>query len=246
MRAGEHFPDDQAEVVFSDSSIDWIAENIDPARQDELIDTVVRLLVAPWGKHALSNRPGEPFAGLNTVEVFEREYRVVYRATVSQGTGLLEVLAIGERKESRVYAIVAALIASGKLDDLEMQIWDLMRIFETSSKQLGLEDWDYLPTPAPPGLQRAAVAVGALEADTAALLSTDEINAALEAAWSGGGAEADKTAALQAALLRLAGQADPDRVVRQRQATRCGAFMPRSKKNCIRAVGHAGAHRATL
>lgn len=246
MRAGEHFPDDQAEVVFSDSCIEWIAENIDLGRQDELIDTVVRLIVAPWGKHALSNRPGEPLAGLNTVEVFERKYRVVYRATVSEGTGLLEVLAIGERKESRVYDVVSALIATGKLDDLEVQIWDLMRIFETSSQQLGLEDWDYLPAPAPPGLQRAAVAAGALDADLAALLSTDEINAALEAAWASGGAEADKTAALQSALLRLAGQADPDRVIRQRQATRCGALMPRSKKNCIRAVGHAGPHRSTV
>src|SRR5699024_3327490 len=65
MRVGDHLPDDQAEVVLSTHVEEWIADNIDGAQWDELLDDITALFAMPWGKHPLSNRNAtDQLAGL--------------------------------------------------------------------------------------------------------------------------------------------------------------------------------------
>src|SRR5699024_11453302 len=59
----------------------------------------------PWGKHPLSNA----LAGLNTASTLRGDHRIVFRSTISpEGTGLIEVVAIGPRSNNRVYDAVNA------------------------------------------------------------------------------------------------------------------------------------------
>lgn len=153
MRSGEHFPDDQAELVISDEAIEWIADNLTASEQDEFLDDLTTLFRRPWGKHPLSNRSAaDHLAGLNTASTLSGDHRIVFRSTVSaQGTGLIEVIAIGPRTSNRIYDAVNALVASGKLDDsITQQIWDLLSLLEDTVDRYGLESWDYFPPEADP------------------------------------------------------------------------------------------------
>lgn len=248
MRAGEHFLDDQAELVLSTQVEDWIAENVGDSQIDGLLDDLVALFTKPWGKHPLSNRTvGDHLAGLNTTATLRGDYRIVYRASISaEKTGLIEVVAIGPRSENRVYDAVNALIASGVLEtDTVQSIWDMLELYEQTAQKHGLELWDYRPVAPPAGLVKSAVAIGALPQEIAELLSVDELNAAIGNAWDPDTGELDPGRALSAALERVAGSADPERLLSLREEPRCGALMPRAKAPCIRRRGHAGAHRAT-
>jgi hypothetical protein len=245
LRPGEAFPADQAEIVFSDAALDWMAEHLTAAQVETVIDDVMSLLTAPAGKHALSNRPGQPLAGMNTTATVGRMLRIVFRSRVEAGTGLLEVVAIGPRSDDAVYDAVSALVNSGKLTDAEVaQIWDAIEVFEAAKDRLGLESWDYRPAPAPDGLIRAVVNLGLLERGVAELLSDDELQAAQVAGWQTG--TPDPAAALDAALQRVEGSSSPERLLTIRAESRCGAPMPRSKKKCIRRRDHAGAHRGMV
>ena len=77
------------------------------------------------------------------------------------------------------------------------------------------------------------------------LLSADELNAALAHAWDPASGALDPGRALRAALDRVTGSSDPERILAQREQPRCNAFMPRAKAPCIRRRDHAGAHRAS-
>lgn len=247
MRAGDHFPDDQAELVLSTQVEEWIAENVEQSQFDELLDDLVELFTKPWGKHPLSNRGADDrLAGLNTTATLHGDYRIVYRASISaSGTGLIEVIAIGARSGNRVYDAVNALIASGKLSADEVRsIWDMLELYEQAAEKHGLERWDYRPDPPPAGLVKSAVAVGALPEEVAELLSIDELTAAIANAWDPDTGELDPDRALAAALERVSGSTDPERLIARREEPRCGALMPRAKAPCIRRRGHAGAHRA--
>jgi len=247
MRVGERLPGDQAELVLATQVEDWIAENVEESRFDEILDDIVALFAQPWGKHPLSNRTvSDHLAGLNTATTLGGDHRIVFRASTSaEGTGLIEVVAIGPRSGNRVYDAVNALVASGRLDQASVQsIWNMLELYERTAEKHGLELWDYRPDPAPAGLVKSAVAVGALPQGTAEVLSTDELNAALAHAWDPESGELDPARALSAALERVAGSADPERLIALREEPRCGAPMPRAKAPCIRRRGHAGAHRA--
>ncbi|ATG53000.1 hypothetical protein CFK38_16855 [Brachybacterium vulturis] len=249
MRAGEHLPDDQAELVLSTQVEEWIAENVDHSQWDEVLDDIVDLFTRPWGKHPLSNRSAtDQLAGLNTTATLRGEYRLVFRSSISpDGTGLLEIIAIGPRSENRIYDAVNALIASGTLDeDVVQSIWDMLELYELTAQKHGLELWDYRPEPPPDGLMKSAVAIGALTQEIAEVLSIDELNAAIANAWDPDTGQLDPPRALAAALERVAGSPDPERLIALREEPRCGAAMPRAKAPCIRRRGHAGAHRATL
>lgn len=243
MRVGEHFPGDQAELVLSAHVEEWIAEHVEQSQWDEVLDDLTALFSKPWGKHPLSNA----LAGLNTASTLRGDYRIVFRSSISpEGTGLIEVVAIGPRSNNRIYDAVNALVASGTLDqDVVQSIWDMLEVYETTAQKYGLELWDYRPDPAPKGLVKSVVAVGALEQDVAELLSADELNAALAHAWDPASGALDPGRALRAALDRVAGSSDPERILAQREQPRCNAFMPRAKAPCIRRRDHAGAHRAS-
>lgn len=248
MRAGERLPKGQAELVLSVEAVDWIAENVEESQWDEVLDDIVDLFERPWGKHPLSNRSAaDRLAGLNTTATLRGNIRIVFRASVSSdGTGLIEIIALGPRSEGRIYDAVNALIASGKLSEDEVEsIWEMLELYERTAEKHGLELWDYWPQPAPAGLVRSAVAIGALSQEVAERLGADEINAALADAWDPETGELDPPRALRAALSRVAGSADPERLIAARGEPRCGAPMPRAKAPCVRRRGHPGAHRAS-
>lgn len=249
MRKGEYFPDDQAEIVVSDQVIDWIDSNISTEEQLQVLEDIVALCRVPWGKHALSNRGGQKLAGFNTAESLNRTYRIVFRSTmIDGGAGLVEVVAVGHRRDGLVYDVANALVASGVLTASEVQqVWEMLELLDqVMSDVTGLEQWDYIPDPAPPGMRQAAVASGLLDEGVAALLTTDEITAAMTAGWDSDTGEPMPARALEAALRRLASSADPDRLLALRKTPRCGAPMKIAKALCIRPRGHAGAHRATV
>lgn len=249
MRVGDSLPGDQAEVTFTTEAEEWIASHVEESQWDEFLDDVVALFTQPWGKHPLSNRhASDQLAGLNTTATLRGAYRIVFRSAISpEGTGLIEILAIGPRSNNRIYDSVNSLIGSGKLRDDEVQsIWDMLALYETTAEKHGLELWDYQPDPAPPGLIRSAVALGVLSHDLAELLSVDEINAAMSDAWDPETGDLDPARAHRAALTRVAGSADPERIFAVRQEPRCEAYMPRAEKPCVRRRGHPGAHRATV
>lgn len=246
MRRGEHLPDDQAEVVFSAEMIEQLVSDFTETDRFRIFDEIAGLFAQPWGKHPLSNREGgDRLAGFNTVEVLDRKYRIVFRATVTpESVGLIEILAIGPRSENRIYDAIGAMLSTGRLDDVRDQVWDVLSIFEDTAERLGLERWEYAPEEPPEGLVRAAVASGVLPIELAELLSTDELNIAMNEGWGSDG-EPDSAGAVSAALSRVAGSSEPDRILSARQEPRCGVEMPRAKKPCIRKAGHPGAHRST-
>lgn len=243
MQPGERFPDDQAELTFTTESIDWLIANVNVSEREAVFDTIAGLFASPEGKHRLSNRAKTNLVGFNTVEACQRAYRIIFRAKVHESVGSIEIITIGLRRDDDVYAEAHDLIQSGKLSETEQtQIWDALNLLDETKERLGLEGWDYFEVPAPAGLVKAAVAAGILDEDTAKLLTQSELTAAMAAAWESG--ELDTQAALAAAMERVAASATPDRVFTTRRAPRCGAPMPLAKEICIRAKGHAGAHRA--
>jgi hypothetical protein len=243
LRPGERFPGDQAEVSFTEESIDWLIENVTATEREAVFDTICMLFSSPDGKHRLSNQTRTNLVGFNTVEACQRTYRIIYRANVRDGVGLIEVVTIGLRRDNDVYSMAGDLIRSGKLTESEQtQIWDALRFLGETKERFGLEEWDYLEDDAPIGLVKSAVAAGVLDEDFARRLSKSELNAAMAGAFSTG--VLDTEAAIQAAMERIATSATPDRVFTSRQADRCGLCMPVARAACIRVSGHPGAHRA--
>jgi len=243
VRRAGRLPDDQAEVVFTDVFTEQLGQLGESQREDALVD-VVGLCDAPGGKHPLH----APLAGWNTVAVLGGRQRVVYKASVAGGTGLIEVLCLGPRSDSEVYDMAGALVASGLLGADEItDLWDALAILDVVAEDVGLDGWDYRPPPAPDGMIRAAVAAGLLDEATAAALSKPELEAALEHGWSPEGPDprAALVAALELARARATIPANPGAVTRARLAPRCSALMPRAGSRCIRRRGHPGPHRAS-
>lgn len=246
MKRGERFPDDQAEIVFNDVFVEYL-ETLPVSARVEVLVEVVRLCGNPVGTHPLSNRAGEgALAGWNTVDVLQRQHRVIFGSRIEGGAGLIEVLCAGPRRDDGVYSTAAALARTGRLTDDEItQIWEALALMDIVEERVGLDGWDFRPPPAPEGMVRAAVASGVLEEETARLLSRSEIQAAIEHGWT---ADApDPVAALAAALARARAGVDTGDVTRildDRRVDRCEAHMPRAGALCIRRAGHPGPHRA--
>jgi len=242
MRRAGRFPGDQAEIVFTDKLIEQL-DDLTREQQENVLAEIVVLCEAPGGKHPLSGL----LAGWNTLDVLSRQHRVIYKATIVDGTGLLEVLCLGPRSDDEVYDMAVGLTDSGLLAPDEVtDLWDALAVLAVVSEDVGLDGWDYRPPAAPVGMQRAAVAAGVIDAETAALLSKPELEAAIEGAWAGEGPTPDPEAALVAALERARSNARyPGRdVVRRRQEPRCDVQMPRANARCVRRRGHPGPHRA--
>ena len=240
MRRGSRFPNDQAEVVFADI----IVEQLDRFSEDNRIDVlaaIVHLCDDPAGKHPLH----APLSGWNTLDVLSGHYRVVYKATISEGVGLLEVLCIGPRSDSEVYDMAVSAVKTGCLSEDEVtQLWEALGLLEVVTEEVGLEGWDYRPAPAPAGMRRAAVAAGLIDQDTADLLAKDELEAAMAFGWGPDGPDPER--ALIAALERARGSADfsARKIIEVRQDARCGVLMIRARSNCVRRAGHPGPHRS--
>jgi hypothetical protein len=235
------FPDDQAEIVFSDVLVEQLADLAEHDQIDVLAE-VHRLCEQPEGRHRLA----APLAGWNTLVVRSKRFRVVYRASWHTSVGLIEVLCLGPRRESEVYDTAVALARSGILDvDEVTQLWEALALMDLVPEAIGLDGWDFQPPPARDGMVRAAVAAGVLPEDVASLLSLDELQAAMTSGWSSTGAP-DPHEALRAALERARSRiAFPGLgVVLGRGGPRCGLVMPRAGARCIRARGHPGAHRS--
>ena len=135
---------------------------------------------------------------------------------------------------------------SGALTAEEVtQLWDALSLVEVIAEDVGLDGWDYRPPPAPDGMVKAAVASGLLDAETAALLSKDELEAAMDKGWGDDG-KVDSARALRAALERARGRVDYPRPapIHNRAKDRCGSLMPRAGTRCIRINGHPGPHRS--
>lgn len=244
MRTGGRLPGDQAELTFSDRFTEQL-EDLPPHERLDLLAEVVGLCAAPDGSHTLSSRGRDrSLVGWNTLEVSGRGRRVVFH--VDEAGASIFVLCLGPRRGAEVYDLATALSNSGALSrDEATQLWDALGLFDVLAEDLGLDGWDYAPPPAPVGLQRAAVAAGVLEEAFAALLSRDELTAAMESGWGPDGP--DPTRALEAALRRARGNAEFDSarwVVGSRAVDRCGAPMPRAGVRCIRRAEHPGPHRA--
>ena len=241
MTRTKQFPRDQAEIVCSDVFVEQLAEFTDDDKVDVLAD-IHRLCDVPEGRHAL----GGALAGWNTVDVLSKRHRVVYRISSHTGTGLVEVLCLGPRRSSEVYDIAVALVRTGVLDPDEVtQLWEALSLFDLFPETIGLDGWDYRPPPAPDGMVRAAAGAGVLPAGTAALLSKDELEAALAHGWSPDGTP-NPAEALRAALQRARGRVEypGPSVILDRTKPRCDALMPRAGARCIRTQGHPGAHRS--
>ena len=241
MRRAERFPNNQAEVVFSDIFVEQLEALSEHERLD-ILSAVVALCENPAGKHPLR----APLAGWNTLAVLNGERRVVYKGSQVRGVGLIEVLCLGPRRNDEVYDTAHALAVTGRLTDEEViQLWVALALLDVVVEHVGLDGWDYRPEPANSGLRRTAVRSGLLDADTAAVLSKDEVLAAMQHGWGTKGA--DPVKALRAALERARGSVDPtavSRIIAGRQQERCGAAMPRAGVRCIRRKSHPGPHRA--
>ncbi|MFI5622420.1 hypothetical protein ACIA03_03045 [Nocardioides sp. NPDC051685] len=251
MRASERFPDDQAYVEFNDAFVESL-EPLTIAQRESLLADVVALCRNPAGAHPLSNRGGQKLAGWNTLDVLQKEYRVVFasRVDVVDGTpvGMIEVLVAGPRRAAAAYDMAAALVRSGRIDpDLMTEVWEVLALVEVVAEEVGLDGWDYRPEPAPPGMVKAAVVAGILDEATATNLSKDELEAAMTHGWDADG-NPDPVAALGAAMRRARAGVEPfdlTRVMSGRREPRCGAILRRAKRPCIRREGHPGPHRSS-
>lgn len=240
MRRGSRFPNDQAEIVFSDVIIEQL-EALGENERIEVLAEVVRLCENPSGKHPLR----APLAGWNTLDVLGTESRVVYKATVEHGVGLLEALCMGPRSDSEVYDMAIGISATGLLNEDEVtQLWEALGLLDVVTEDVGLEGWDYRPAPAPDGMRRAAVSSGLLDRETADLLAKDELEAAMTSGWGPDGV--DPEGALIAALERARGSADFSvrQILEARRVDRCSVLMVRAKSPCARRAGHPGPHRS--
>jgi hypothetical protein len=240
VRRGSRFPNDQAEVVFADIIVEQLERFSEDNRIDVLAE-IVHLCDDPAGKHPLH----APLSGWNTLDVLSGHYRVVYKATISEGVGLLEVLCIGPRSDSEVYDMAVSAVKTGCLSEDEVtQLWEALGLLEVVTEEVGLEGWDYRPAPAPAGMRRAAVAAGLIDQDTADLLAKDELEAAMAFGWGPDGPDPER--ALIAALERARGSADfsARKIIEVRQDARCGVLMIRARSNCVRRAGHPGPHRS--
>lgn len=248
MRGSERLPDDQAEIVFSESFLLYL-DDLTPNERESVLAEVVALCDNPIGKHPLSNRSAtERLAGLNTVEVLGKKHRVVFGARAEQGVGLIEVICAGPRTGNAVYDVANALVRSGRLTEEEAtQLWDALALLEVVAEVVGIDGWDYRPRPAEAHLVRALVQLGLLPEDLAATVSRAEAEAAMRDGCDEAG-QPDTYAAL-AAVMRAArtrsDYGDATDVLRRRTEERCGADMPRARATCIRRHGHPGPHRAT-
>jgi hypothetical protein len=240
VRRGGRLPGDQAEAVFSDILVEQL-EQLWAADRLAVLAEIVMLCTAPSSKHPLRT----PLAGWNTLDVLGGKRRVVYKAGDVSGVGVIEALCLGPRRDSEVYDLAAGLTLSGKLADDEVtQLWAALALLDVVAESVGLDGWDFRPTPAPDGMQRAAVASGILSAGVAALLSSDEIQAAMTNGWDESG-QPDPDRALFAALHRARGRVSPPLdVIEHRGLDRCGARMPRAHTLCIRRRDHPGPHRS--
>ena len=241
MRRTERFPNNQAEVVFSEIFVEQL-EALSKHEQLDILTSVISLCENPGGKHPLR----APLAGWSTLAVLNSERRVVYKGSLVRGEGLIEVLCLGPRRNNEVYDMADAVVATALLTDEEMiQLWIALALLDVVVEDVGLDGWDYRPEPANTGLRKTVVRSGLLDADTAAVLSKDEVLAAMQHGWGSKGADSVK--ALRAALERARGSVDPkavSRIIAGRQLERCGAAMPRAGVRCIRRKSHPGAHRA--
>ncbi len=244
MRRGERFPADAAELALTDVFVEQLVGLTPRQREDVLVD-LARLCAEPGGKHPLR----APLAGWNTLEVIEGHHRVVYRASVIDGVGLIDVLCLGPRTDAEVDDMVVAMRDAGVLTDDELtDLWDALAILDVVAEHVGLDGWDFRPPPAPEGRRRAAVAAGLLDEETAALLSKDELERAMAAGWGPDGP--DPVAALVAALERARSRVTPVHpddaaaIIAARDPDRCGAILPRAQRPCVRRAGHPGPHRS--
>lgn len=244
MLRGWRLPGGQAELVFFESFVEQLDDRPD-VEQVAILAAVVSLCDDPGGKHPLH----APVAGWNTLEVLQRNKRVVYRVAEVDGVGLIEVLCLGPRSNNEIYDMAKALVASGLLDEDETTaLWDALAIFDVVAETVGLDGWDFKPRPAQAGMVKAAVAANLLPEDIASALSQDELAAAMEGGFGPHGP--DPQAALAAALHRARSRATPldlvevHQVISARSERRCGAVMPRAQAACLRREGHPGPHRA--
>ncbi|MCU1364053.1 MAG: hypothetical protein JWM55_1881 [Acidimicrobiaceae bacterium] len=240
MRRGSRFPDDQAEIVFSDVIIEQL-EALGERERIDVLAEIIRLCDDPSGKHPLS----APLSGWNTLDVLGTESRVVYKATTENNVGLIEVLCMGPRSGSEVYDMAISIATTGLLTEDEVtQLWEALGLLDVVTEDVGLEGWDYRPEPAPDGMRRAAVNSGLLNKETADLLAKDELEAAMTSGWGPEGADPER--ALVAALERARGSADFSvrQILEARRGDRCGALMVRAKSPCVRRAGHPGPHRS--
>jgi hypothetical protein len=247
LRAGGTFPGDQAEIVFNDVFVEYL-EALPEAQRRSVLVEVTSLCANPSGDHPLSNRTAtDHLAGWNTLDVLNKEHRVVFSSRVIGGVGTIEVLCAGPRRAEAAYDLANALVRTGRLEPEEVtEIWQVLTLLDVLAEEAGLDGWDYAPPAAPQGMVRAAVAAGLLDEATARLLSKDELEAAMSHGWGPGGA--DPVAALRAAMSRARAGVDPGDVVGQvlrRREGRCAVVLPRTHQACIRKAGHPGAHRST-
>lgn len=244
MLRGGRFPGDQAEVVFSDALVEQLGQ-LTVGECEAVLAEIVQLGHDPGGKHPLRT----PLAGWNTVDVLGGHARVVYKATIVGGTGLIEVLCLGPRSDREVYDMAVALRDAGLLDaDCGADLWDALAVLDVLEEEVGLDGWDYSPPPAPEGMVRAVIAAGLLDPSVAPLLSKAEIEAAMAGGWGPDGP--DPGAALIAALAHARRRSrplaipDPVAIIARRGDGRCDAAMPRAGSRCVRRNGHPGPHRS--
>ena len=250
MQPGEQFPDDQAFVSLHEEFLESLTDLTEQQRVDVLAE-VVNLCKNPAGNHTLSNKGGQRLAGWNTVDVLQKQFRIVFSSRVDNGpagpVGVLEALVIGPRRENAVYDAAEALRKSGRLtEDEATELWQALALLDVVAEDVGLDGWDFLPDPAPVGMQRTAVAAGVLDEESAAVLSKDELEAAIESGWGADG-RPDKESALLAAMRRARSgvtSIDLGKFLTIRRKPRCPAITARTKQPCIRREGHEGPHRA--
>ena len=126
MRRTERFPNNQAEIVFSDIFVEQLEALSEHERLD-VLGAVIALCENPAGKHPLRAL----LAGWNTLAVLNSQRRVVYKGSLVRGVGLIEMLCLGPRRNHEVYDMANALTVTGRLTDEEViQLWIALALLD--------------------------------------------------------------------------------------------------------------------
>lgn len=129
MRDGSRFPNDAAKVTFREIFLEQL-EELPKAQAISVLAEIVNLCGSPAGKHPLSG----PLAGWNTLDVLGGHQRGVYKATITSGVGLVEVLCLGPRVRSEVYDMAVALIPLLDADEAT-QLWEALALLDVVAEK---------------------------------------------------------------------------------------------------------------
>jgi mRNA interferase RelE/StbE len=131
---------------------------------------------------------GEPLLGgligYRKIAVGNRDWRLVWRVTESSAGAWIvevaEVWAVGYRKDSEVYAEIAARVAAAGTSPKTTALTDVLKLFEKQTRELAATAEPIEPDPVPKWLSQVLTEVVGLRAEQVEGMTLSEA----EAAWA--------------------------------------------------------------